>query len=80
MRNSSDTHNLTIFVTCVQTWEWWGHGSLPKSGEEELVGLLTLDTSLVTQPLLQAWRTNGVKTPIVFGMSSDLSSVYIYVL
>jgi hypothetical protein len=51
----------------VQHWESWGHGDLPKSGEEELVGLLTVDTQLLTQPLLQAWHARGVRTPIVFG-------------
>jgi hypothetical protein len=58
---------MLTFVHCVQHWESWGHGDLPKSGEEELVGLLTVDTQLLTQPLLQAWHARGVRTPIVFG-------------
>jgi hypothetical protein len=58
---------LLTLVLCVQHWESWGHGDLPKSGEEELVGLLTVDTQLLTQPLLQAWHARGVRTPIVFG-------------
>lgn len=57
-----------MYCMCVlQDWEVWSQGSLPKAGDEPLVGLLTLDTLLLTRPLPDTWTTTGINVPVVFG-------------
>ena len=58
--------NLIFFVT-LKVFEGLSVGNLPRNGGEDMLGLLTLDSHLLTQPLLQTWTTSGFGVPIIFG-------------
>ena len=51
--------------------EPWSAGNLPRNGGEEMTGLLTLDSHLLTQPLQDTWMSAGFGVPIIFGQHID---------
>ena len=55
--------------------QYWAHDDLPSKGEREMAGWLVADSRLLSNTVVEVWKTKPAKVPIVIGMHYQIDEV-----